>query len=156
MRERGEQPSTLWIMELSLITNQHLKRGVSRTISERLGWPPTLPVFLSLCLDFDTTDAFKRMIDGVAAKDDVEYYTRADVSFRCKRQLPEDKARNLFDKVFKRKLDLKRQGKLPPRDQKLLGCKSVVTETDKAITDRGNGGSKIEIRMASIIKNKKN
>ena len=156
MRERGEQPSTLWIMELSLITNQHLKRGVGRVLSDRLAWPPSLPQFLSLCLDFDTTDAFKRMIDGVAAKDDVEYYTRADVSFRCKRQLPEDKARNLFDKVFKRKLDLKRQGKLPPRDQKLLGCKSVVTETDKAITDRGNGGSKIEIRMASIIKNKKN
>ena len=131
-------------MELSLITNQHLKRGVGRVLSDRLAWPPSLPQFLSLCLDFDTTDAFKRMIDGVA------------VSFRCKRQLPEDKARNLFDKVFKRKLDLKRQGKLPPRDQKLLGCKSVVTETDKAITDRGNGGSKIEIRMANIIKNKKN
>jgi|TARA_R110002126_G_scaffold282589_1_gene431105 hypothetical protein len=146
----------MWITELSLITNRHLQRGVGRVISDRLSWPSSLPQFLSLCLDFDTTEAFNRMIKNVDALDDVEYYTRADVGFRCKRQLPEDKARNLFDKVFKIKLDLKRKGRLPVRDQKLLGCKSVVTDTDKAITNRGNGGSKIEIRMSNIIKNKNN
>ena len=113
-----------------------------------------MPEFLSLCLDFDTTEAFNRMIQNKPALDDVEYYTRADVSFRCKKQLPEDKAIRLFDKVFKIKLELKRKGKLPIRDQKLLAETSVVTEIDKAVSNRGNGGSSIEKRMAEIIKNR--
>jgi len=156
MRERGEQPSNMWITQLSSITEQHLKRGVSRVISERLRWPPSLPEFLSLCLDFDTTEAYQRMIKGEPALDDVEYYTRADVGFRCKRQLPEDKAMKLFEKVFKIKLELMRKGRLPQRDQKLLASQSVVTETDKAITNRGNGDTEIEKRMAKIIANRTN
>ena len=154
MRERGEQPSTMWVTELSLITDQHLRRGVGRVISERLAWPPSLPQFLSLCLDFDTTEAFNRMIKGKAALDDVEYYTRADVGFRCKKQLPEDKAIKLFDKVFKSKLELKRKGKLPIRNQKLLSSSSVVTEFDKQVSGRKNGNSWAEKRMANIINNR--
>ena len=152
MRERGEQPSNMWTTQLSSITEQHLKRGVARTISERLKWPPSLPEFLSLCLDFDTTEAFNRMIQGKPALDDVEYYTRADVSFRCKKQLPEDKAMSLFNKVFKLKLELKRKGKLPQRHQKLLSTQSVVTETDRAISERTGCKTDIEKRMEKIIK----
>ena len=155
-RERGKEPSSMWITNLSSITEQHLKRGVSRTISERLKWPPSLPEFLSLCLDFDTTEAYNRMIQRKPALDDVEYYTRADVSFRCKRQLPEDKAIALFNKVFKIKLELKRKGQLPIRDQKLLASESMVTDNDRAVSDRGNGGTKIEQRMKAIIANRKN
>ena len=154
MRERGEQPSTMWVTELSLITSQHLKRGVGRVLSDRVAWPPSLPQFSSLCLDFDTTEAFNRMIRGKAALDDVEYYTRAEVSFRCKKQLPEDKAIALFNKMFKIKLELKRKGKLPTRGQKLLASESVVTENDKRVSARGDGGSDIEKRMASIINNR--
>jgi len=95
------------------------------------------------------------MIDRKPALDDVEFYTRADVSFRCKKQLPDDKARALFNKVFKLKLELKRKGKLPIRDQKLLASESVVTENDRAVSNRGNGNSKIEQRMAEIL-NRKN
>ena len=114
-----------------------------------------MPQFLSLCLDFDTTEAYGRMINRKPALDDVEFYTRADVSFRCKKQLPDDKARALFTKVFKIKLELKRKGKLPIRDQKLLSSHSVVTDNDRAVSDRGNGNSKIEQRMAAIL-NRKN
>ena len=96
------------------------------------------------------------MIKGEPALDDVEYYTRADVGFRCKRQLPEDKAMRLFDTVFKRKLELKRKDRLPRRDQKLLASKSVVTENDRTITERGNGGTEIERRMTKIIANRNN
>ncbi len=131
-----------------------MQRGVDRTISERLTWPPSLPQFLSLCLDFDTTEAFNRMIDRKPALDDVEYYTRAAVSYQCKRVLEDSKARALFNKTFKLKLDLKRKGKLPRRDQKLLSSESMVTETDKEISDRGNGGTDIEKRMKDIIANR--
>jgi len=96
------------------------------------------------------------MIQRKPALDDVEYYTRADVSFRCKRQLPEDKAIALFNKVFKIKLELKRKGQLPIRDQKLLASESMVTDNDRAVSDRGNGGTKIEQRMKAIIANRKN
>lgn len=154
MRERGSEPSGMWITQTSSITDNHLQRGVSRTISERLKWPPSLPEFLSLCLDFDTTEAYSRMIKGLPALDDVEFYTRADVSFRCKKQLPDEKARSLFNKVFKIKLELKRKGKLPDRSQKLLSMQSVVTETDKAISDRTGCQTSIEKRMAEILKNK--
>ena len=156
MRERGEQPSNMWITQLSSITEQHLKRGVSRTVSERLNWPPSLPQFLSLCLDFDTTDAYNRMINRKPVLDDVEYYTRQQVGYQCKRVLDDTKARALFNKVFKDKLELKRKGKLPIRDQKLLATESVVTETDKQITERTGCKTEIEKRMAEIIANRVN
>ncbi len=154
IRERGEQPSSMWITELSLITNNHLERGVKRTVSERLSWPPSLPEFLSLCLDFDTTDAFNRMINRKPVLDDVEYFTRQDCGYQCKRVLDDTKARALFNKTFKLKLELKRKGKLPIRDQKLLSAESVVTEIDKEISERKPGDSALEARLNKIIKNR--
>ena len=127
---------------------------MSRTVSERLNWPPSLPQFLSLCLDFDTTDAYNRMINRKPVIDDVEYFTRQQVGYQCKRVLDDAKARALFNKVFKDKLELKRKGKLPIRDQKLLASESVVTETDKAISNRTGCKTAIEKRMANIIKNR--
>ena len=127
---------------------------MSRTVSERLNWPPSLPQFLSLCLDFDTTDAYDRMINRKPVLDDVEYFTRQQVGYQCKRVLDDTKARALFNKVFKDKLELKRKGRLPIRDQKLLASESVVTETDKAISNRTGCKTAIEKRMANIIKNR--
>jgi hypothetical protein len=63
------------------------------------------------------------------------------------------KARALFNKTFKLKLELKRKGKLPIRGQKLLTEKSVVTEADKEISDRVSAGvdcKKHQARMARI------
>jgi len=94
------------------------------------------------------------MIKGVAVLDDVEYFTRQEVGFDCKRRLPDEKARVLFDKTFKVKLELKRKGKLPIRGQKLLSEKSVVNEMDKAVTARTGCKTAIEKRMAKIAKNK--
>ena len=94
-----------------------------------------MPQFLSLCLDFDTTDAYSRMINRKPALDDVEYYTRQQCGYQCKRVLDDTKARLLFNKVFKDKLELKRKGKLPIRDQKLLSSESIVTEHDKKVSD---------------------
>lgn len=150
MRERGEQPSSMWITNLSSITEQHLKRGVGRTISDRLRWPPSLPEFLSLCLDFDTTDAFNRMIQNKPVLDDVEYFTRQECGYRCKRVLSEDKAMALFNKTFKAKLELMRKGRLPIRGQKLLSAESVVSERDKEISARVGCNTSIEKRMAEI------
>ena len=149
----GEQPSNMWIMELSSITSNHLQRGVKRVVSERLTWPPSLPAFLSLCLDFDTTEAYNRMINKKPVLDDVEYYTRQAVGYQCKRVLDDSKARSLFNKVFRDKLELKRKGKLPIRNQKLLPEKTTVTEVDKQISDRENSKPEIKLhqeRMARI------
>ena len=100
MRERGETPSNMWITNLSPITEQHIKRGVERTVSDRLSWPPSLPEFLSLCLDFDTTEAYNRMINKKPVLDDVEYFTRQSCGYECKRVLSDSKARVLFNKTF--------------------------------------------------------
>ena len=94
------------------------------------------------------------MIDRKPVLDDVEYFTRQQVGYQCKRVLDDVKARLLFNKVFKDKLELKRKGRLPIRDQKLLASESVVTETDKAISNRTGAKTAIEKRMANIIKNR--
>lgn len=86
--------------------------------------------------------------------DDVEYFTRQDCGYQCKRVLDDTKARALFNKTFKQKLELKRKGKLPIRDQKLLAAESVVTETDKMISERTGCKTEIEKRMAKIIANR--
>ena len=96
------------------------------------------------------------MINRKPALDDVEYYTRQQCGYQCKRVLDDAKARALFNKVFKDKLELKRKGKLPVRDQKLLASESVVTETDKQITERTGCKTAIEKRMAKIIENRVN
>ena len=93
------------------------------------------------------------MINRKPVLDDVEYYTRQDCGYQCKKVLPDAKARALFNKTFKLKLELKRKGKLPIRGQKLLSAESVVTEVDKEISSRT--GSKVETkkhadRMARI------
>ena len=155
----GEQPSSRWVESLSSITDQHIKRGVDRTISERLNWPPTLPEFLSLCLDFDTTEAYNRMINRKPVLDDVEYFTRQAVGYQCKNVLDDKKARELFNKTFKMKLELKRKGKLPVRNQKLLPSESITTEIDKEISERCSNAkerskTKLENRLNRIIKNR--
>ncbi len=99
------------------------------------------------------------MIERKPALDDVEFYTRVDCGYKCKRVLDDTKARALFNKTFKLKLELKRKGKLPIRDQKLLSNSSVVTGIDKEVTDRCNNSTNrsktaLENRMNRIIKNR--
>lgn len=111
---------------------------------------------MSLCLDFDTTEAYSRMINRKPPLDDVEYFTRQECGYQCKRVLDDAKAKALFNKTFKNKLELKRKGKLPIRGQKLLTTESVVTEVDKEISARKTGTTEIEKRMAKIIANRLN
>lgn len=85
------------------------------------------------------------MINHKAPLDDVEYFTRQDCGYRCKKVLDDAKARALYTKTFSLKLELKRKGKLPIRDQKLLSSESIITEIDKAISDRET--SKVEINL---------
>ena len=96
------------------------------------------------------------MINRKPALDDVEHFTRQAVGYQCKRVLEDSKARSLFNKVFRDKLELKRKGKLPIRDQKLLATESVVTETDKQISGRTGCKTEIEKRMAKINKHRLN
>jgi hypothetical protein len=65
----------------------------------------------------------------------------------------------LFNKTFVAKLELKRKGKLPIRDQKLLSNESTVTEINKEITERclnskERSKSQFENRLNRIIKNR--
>ena len=94
------------------------------------------------------------MINRKPALDDVEYYTRQAVGYQCKRVLDDTKARALFNKVFRDKLELKRKGKLPIMGQKLLTAESVVNDTDREISNRRVGTTEIEKRMAKILANK--
>ena len=99
------------------------------------------------------------MINRKPVLDDVEYFTRQAVGYQCKRVLDDIKGRALFNKTFIAKLELKRKGKLPVRDQKLLSNESTVTEIDKEVSERclnstERSKSALENRMNRIIKNR--
>lgn len=92
------------------------------------------------------------MINHKAPLDDVEYFTRQDCGYRCKKVLDDAKARSLYNKTFTAKLELKRKGKLPIRDQKLLSKESEVTEVDKAISEREKSSVEINLHQARMAR----
>jgi len=79
---------------------------------------PSVGQFINWCNgpQIDTDEAFNRMIAKKPCHGIAEFETRAECSFRCKQQLPEDKARALFKKVLTRNIQRVRSGELIERD----------------------------------------
>jgi len=122
-------------------------------------WAPDFADFMVLVHkqhDVDIDAAFDRMIRREKPVDNIEYNTRADVSYRCKTQLDETPARKLFKETYYKYQQMVKRGEfIPDMDQLALPETSQVTELDKMVTDRQNKPlTAIEIRMAKIRGNK--
>jgi hypothetical protein len=72
------------------------------------------------------------MISGEPSKGIAEWKTRQECSFRCKQQLPEDKARALFKKVLIRNVQLVKNGELHEREiiKEQIASPEVFRETE--------------------------
>ena len=158
IKKNGETPSSTWIAEISLLTDAQIRFGIlacRENIRNGDKWAPDFADFMGLVhkqADVDIDGAFDRMIRKQEPLDDIEYNTRADVSYRCKTQLSEDKARKLFKDTYIKYQAKVAQGEfIPDKDQQLIASESQVTELDKMVTER-KGKTPIELRMLEIAK----
>lgn len=108
----------MWKIALNKQSQLEVKTAVAEVLKQAIVWPPNLPKFIELCQGgtVDTDEAFNRMISKKPCNGIAEFETRGEVSFRCKQQLPEDKARALFKKVLLRNIQRVKSGELEERD----------------------------------------
>ena len=134
---------------------EQIKQGFVKARSCESDFLPSCGKFISWCNDFDEAEidnAFDRMIKRVPSLDNIEYNTRQDVSYQCKTQLTETRARKLFkDTYIKYQQKVQRGEFIADKDQLALPETSVVTEVDKLITERqGKPLTAIELRLLKI------
>jgi hypothetical protein len=101
------------------ISNQHqVSLGLAAARKGDNPFWPSVGQFINWCdgPEIDTDEAFNRMIDHKPYVGVAEYETRQEVGFRCKQQLPEDKARALFKKVLTRNIQRVKSGELIEHD----------------------------------------
>ena len=95
---------------------------------------PSVGQFINWCdgPDIDTDEAFNRMISRKPYNGVAEFETRQECSFRCKQQLPEDKARALFKKVLLRNIQRVKNGDLHEREiiKEQIASPEVFRETE--------------------------
>ena len=114
-RENGEEPSKLWIAKLNTMSMTEIKHAVAKVVNDGVTWPPSLPKFVSLAYGIDTDEAFDRMIKQVKVDCPVEVATRRQCGYECRTQLPEQKARALFNSVYIKFHDKHKKGELVTR-----------------------------------------
>ena len=141
--------------ENGIRTVDQIKCGFRKARSSDSDFLPSCGKFISWCNDVDLTvinTAFDRMIKREPPTDNIEYNTRQDVSYQCKTQLDETRARKLFkDTYIKYQQMVARGEQIRDKDQLALPESSVVTEIDKEITEReGKPLTAIEKRMNKI------
>ncbi len=95
---------------------------------------PSVGQFINWCdgPDIDTDEAFNRMISRKPYNGVAEFETRQECSFRCKQQLPEDKARALFKKILLRNIQRVKNGDLHEREiiKEQIASPEVFRETE--------------------------
>ncbi len=104
----------MWKIALNKQSQAEVKQAVAEVLNQAITWPPNLPKFIELCQGgtVDTDEAFNRMISGKPSNGIAEWQTRQECAHRCKRQLPEDKARLLFKKTLLRHIQRVKSGEL--------------------------------------------
>ena len=117
---RKELPTT-WIQGISILTVKEVKNGVTRSLIEGDGWPPSLPQFVTLAKDgdFDYDASFDRMINREDLND-VEYFANQEVGHLCRTQLTEIQARKRWRETIIKYERRRESGVLPRRGQKSI------------------------------------
>ena len=47
----GVEPSAVWLLSLSSLTQAQIKNGLRLCLAKKLAWPPSLPEFCDMCLE---------------------------------------------------------------------------------------------------------
>ena len=93
----------MWKVALNKKTVDEIKFGIAETVKKGIVWPPNLPKFIDLCEGgSDETESFDRFIERKSVKCFLESLARTKVGYKCRCQLPEDKARKLWSETIRR------------------------------------------------------
>lgn len=121
-------------IENNISNQQQVAEGLAAARKGVNPFWPSVGQFISWCDGplIDTDEAFNRMISGKPSNGIAEWQTRQECSFRCKQQLPEDKARALFKKVLIRNIQLVKNGELHEREviAEQIASPEVFRETE--------------------------
>lgn len=106
-----------------------IRTGLNQILEQAITWPPNLPKFIELCsgASVDTNIHFDRMIRGVKPVTAAEFYTKHEVGFKCKAQLPEKEARKLYAEHYLKNLKREQAGEI-----------RIETRMDHMVEDAAN------------------
>ena len=136
-REAWNAAKKTWtkaFIENNISNQQQVAEGLAAARKGVNPFWPSVGQFISWCDGplIDTDEAFNRMISRKPCQGIAEFETRQECSFRCKQQLPEDKARALFKKVLIRNIQLVKNGELHEREviAEQIASPEVFRETE--------------------------
>ena len=136
-REAWNAAKKTWtkaFIENNISNQQQVAEGLAAARKGVNPFWPSVGQFISWCDGplIDTDEAFNRMISREPCQGIAEFETRQECSFRCKQQLPEDKARALFKKVLIRNIQLVKNGELHEREviTEQIASPEVFRETE--------------------------
>jgi len=94
-------------------------------------WPPAPVEFIALCkiAGIDIDGSYMRLINREKPIDKAEKKTRGEVGFNCK-SLPDDKARKLWEKNYRKNYQLMKEGKLDIDSAGMLTEHVAARQTD--------------------------
>jgi len=105
-------------IENNISTTEKVKLGLAEARKGTNPFWPSVGQFINWCdgPQIDTEGAFNHMIDRKPCQGIAEWQSRQEVGFRCKQQLPEDKARKLWRETLIKNIQKVRNGELIERD----------------------------------------
>lgn len=134
VRDWGNEPTQMLEQLLGKLSADDIKLGFSECIKqaqEGKEWPPVPITFISMCktAGIDIDGSFMRLVNREKPIDKAEKKTRGEVGFNCK-SLPDDKARKLWEKHYRKNYQLMKEGKLDIGESNLLTEHVAARPTD--------------------------
>lgn len=134
-RDWSEEPTEMLEKLLGKLSAIDIKLGFGECIKQAQDgkeWPPVPITFISMCkvAGIDVDGSFMRLVNREKPSDEAEKKTRHEVGYNC-RSLPDDKARKLWEKNYRKNYQLMKEGKLNLRTENLLTEHVAAKPTDK-------------------------
>lgn len=134
IRDWGDYPSEVKANVLSKLSAKDIMAGFGECIKQAQQgekWPPSPIEFIALCkvAGMDLDGSFMRLVNREKPLDKAEKKTRGEVGFNCK-SLPDDKARKLWEKHYRKNYALMKEGKLNVDETHLLTEHVTANEFD--------------------------
>ncbi|CAM0019413.1 hypothetical protein VPHD171_0044 [Vibrio phage D171] len=162
IKKNGEVPSSTWITEIGLLSDEQLRRGVIAcrdNIRRGDQWPPDLSGFLALIHGQDETNfdmAYSRMI-AKEPEGRIEQWVYEKAAFNLRRESDVIARRN-HKRFMKEAIELERLGKLKLNEEmlKALPPNSVINANDLARQEfEQKNGRSLNPRIQAILDAKK-
>lgn len=127
-------------IENNISTTEQVITGLKEARKGDNPFWPSVGQFIKWCdgPQIDTSAAFDRMIKKKPCNGVAEWQTRQEVGYRCKTQLPEDKARKLFSDTLNKNIAKVRNGELMEREIVETKIESPEVHREKETPEQRN------------------